>query len=82
MTWETMEAHAGDMTRMMRGIARFIWLFNIAGVPTLSLPGGFSVVGSHIIRPLSMVCDIQGQIFTCDRDRGSPAMRRVFGERG
>jgi amidase len=44
-TWEELEAMAGDMSLLGRTVMRFTTPFNAAGVPTISLPGGFTESG-------------------------------------
>jgi amidase len=44
-TWDEIDALANDMGEMGRTVMRYTTPFNIAGVPTISLPGGFTVGG-------------------------------------
>jgi amidase len=46
-TWEAIEANKND-PRAWGAFTRFTLPFNMAGVPTISLPGGFTVEGLPI----------------------------------
>jgi len=54
-TWEALEAHGGDDVTATRLLMRFTTPFNMAGVPTISLPAGFTAdglpVGAQLIGP-------------------------------
>src|SRR5262249_6671320 len=47
-TWEEIEACADDFANLSRTLLRFTSPFNVAGVPTISLPGGFTDEGLPI----------------------------------
>jgi amidase len=47
-TWAEFEAIQGNMGMLSRGLLRFTVPFNMAGVPTLSFPGGFTADGVPI----------------------------------
>ena len=47
-TWTAFEALQKDLAAMTNGLLRFLSPFNIAGTPTLSLPGGFSTSGMPV----------------------------------
>ena len=47
-TWDEIYALADDMSAMGRSVMRYTTPFNIAGVPTISLPGGFTGDGLPI----------------------------------
>jgi amidase len=44
-TWDDIEAMGDDIGAMSRTLMRFTTPFNVAGVPTISLPGGFTAQG-------------------------------------
>jgi amidase len=44
-TWEEIEAYGDDIGAMSRTLMRYTTPFNVAGVPTISLPGGFTASG-------------------------------------
>jgi amidase len=44
-TWDEINVRADDMSEMGRTVMRYTTPFNIAGVPTISLPGGFTAAG-------------------------------------
>lgn len=47
-TWEEMEAHSDDIAALGPTLMRFASPYNAAGVPTISLPGGFTPDGLPI----------------------------------
>jgi amidase len=44
-TWDEVEAMGDDLALMSRTLMKFTTPFNVAGVPTISLPGGFTQDG-------------------------------------
>jgi amidase len=44
-TWDEIDVMANDMSLMGRTVMRYTTPFNLAGVPTISLPGGFTDAG-------------------------------------